>query len=74
MIVFGSYPFDGPKPWLALKDNAKALDITPAMLEERVKPHMQEILSEQEKARQYEVVEEITQIDLKAAFSGRLLY
>lgn len=52
VIVFGSYPFDGPKPWLALKNNPKALDITPGMLEEQVKPYMQDIMQQQEKRQQ----------------------
>ena len=49
VVVFGSYPFDEAKPWMALKDDAKALNISASMLEEQVKPHLNEILEQQEK-------------------------
>ncbi|RYY59585.1 MAG: murein L,D-transpeptidase [Chitinophagaceae bacterium] len=48
-IVFGSYPFDGKKPWLALLDNPTALDISESAISELVKPNLAKILAEQEK-------------------------
>jgi hypothetical protein len=47
VIVFGSYPFGGAKPWLQLTQNPKALDITEDMLKTEVSPHLTEILKEQ---------------------------
>lgn len=49
VIVFGSYPFDGRKPWFNLIDDSHALDIKAGDLEDLVKPHMEEILKAQEK-------------------------
>ena len=49
VVVFGTYNFDGPKPWLQLATNPKALDITPATLQEQVAPHLGEILNQQKK-------------------------
>lgn len=46
-IVFGSYPFGQAKPWYALPQDPEALDITQQQLEEIVKPHISEILTEQ---------------------------
>ena len=40
VIVFGIYPFDGPKPWLALRNNAAVLDLSTAALEEVLQPHL----------------------------------
>ncbi len=48
VIVFGSYDFDAPKPWLQLTANAKALDITEDEIDEITSPFLTEILSEQE--------------------------
>lgn len=47
VIVFGSYPFDGPKPWFELTKNSKALDISESQLEKEVKPFVQKILENQ---------------------------
>lgn len=49
VIVFGSYPFGGAKPWMVLKDNAKALDISAGTLKEQVEPHLNDIIQQQEK-------------------------
>jgi hypothetical protein len=49
VIVFGKYPFDGPKPWLALAQDAHALDIKAGELESLVNPHRQDIMAAQEK-------------------------
>lgn len=34
VIVFGAYPFDGPKPWMSLTKNPAALDLTATILEQ----------------------------------------
>jgi len=47
VIVFGSYNFDSPKPWLALVNDPKALDISEAEIENQVKPFLQKILDNQ---------------------------
>ncbi|PXY43431.1 L,D-transpeptidase [Flavobacterium hydrophilum] len=47
VVVFGSYDFDGPKPWLQLASNPKVLDIPEAEIEKQTKPFMQEILENQ---------------------------
>jgi len=52
VIVFGSYPFGGTKPWLQLLTNARALDITPEQIEQLTTPHLSEILKEQENTQQ----------------------
>ena len=48
-IVFGSYDFDGTKPWYQLVANPKALDISVADIEQEVKPLLTKIMAEQEK-------------------------
>ncbi|MFC4738801.1 L,D-transpeptidase [Flavobacterium ponti] len=47
VIVFGSYDFDAPKPWLQLVDNPKALAISESELNSIIKPHLNTILKEQ---------------------------
>ena len=47
VIVFGSYDFDGPKPWYKLVDDAKALDISESQLEKETQPFIQKILDNQ---------------------------
>lgn len=49
VIVFGKYPFDGPRPWLALSQDPHALDIKAGDLEGLVSAHRDEILAAQEK-------------------------
>ncbi|RYY65811.1 MAG: hypothetical protein EOO13_16650, partial [Chitinophagaceae bacterium] len=48
VIVFGSYNFDGPKPWLQLASNPAALDITASTVEQETTKYMAEILKEQQ--------------------------
>ena len=48
VIVFGSYDFDAPKPWLQLIENSKALDITEDEMENHTAPFLELILAEQE--------------------------
>ena len=49
VIIFGSYPFGGPKPWLQLVNNPHALDMTESELQNEVQPHMDELLKAQQK-------------------------
>jgi hypothetical protein len=47
VIVFGSYDFIAPKPWLQLVANPKALDISEKEIEEQTTPFLSDILKEQ---------------------------
>ncbi|MCI9845871.1 L,D-transpeptidase [Flavobacterium pectinovorum] len=47
VVIFGSYAFDKPKPWLQLASNPKTLDISEAEIEKQTKPFIQEILENQ---------------------------
>ncbi|MBW1656557.1 L,D-transpeptidase [Flavobacterium quisquiliarum] len=47
VIVFGSYDFDGPKPWLQLASDPKALNISESEIETETKPFLKEILENQ---------------------------
>ncbi|WDF60947.1 L,D-transpeptidase [Flavobacterium sp. KACC 22758] len=47
VVVFGSYDFDGPKPWLQLASDPKALSISENEIENEVKPFIQKILENQ---------------------------
>ena len=47
VIVFGSYDFRAPKPWLQLVANPKALDISEKEIEEQTMPFLSDILKEQ---------------------------
>lgn len=49
VIVFGTYNFDGPKPWLQLASSPKALDISPADIERETSAYLSQILKEQQK-------------------------
>ncbi|MES2776231.1 MAG: L,D-transpeptidase [Bacteroidota bacterium] len=49
VVVFGSYPFGGPKPWFQLSSNSKALDISPGELQQLVTPFLSDILAAQAK-------------------------
>lgn len=49
VIVFGTYDFDGKKPWLQLAKDPKALDISADLIEKETNPFLSEILKEQEK-------------------------
>ncbi len=48
VIVFGSYPYGGTKPWWQLLQSPHALDISTAEIENVVKPHIDEIMKEQQ--------------------------
>jgi lipoprotein-anchoring transpeptidase ErfK/SrfK len=47
VIVFGNYNFDGPKPWLELVNDPKALNISESDIESQVQPFLQQILDNQ---------------------------
>ena len=51
VIVFGSYNFDAPKPWLQLVKNPKALTIAESEIEKVTAPFLSTILKEQEKKK-----------------------
>lgn len=51
VIVFGSYPFGQPKPWLQLVKNPKALTISADEIEKVTTPFLETILKEQEKKK-----------------------
>jgi lipoprotein-anchoring transpeptidase ErfK/SrfK len=51
VIVFGSYNFDAPKPWLQLVKNPKALTISESEMEKVTTPFLSTILKEQEKRK-----------------------
>jgi hypothetical protein len=47
VIVFGNYPFDGPKPWFELIHNPKALTISESDIDKQVEPFLKSILDNQ---------------------------
>ena len=47
VVVFGSYNFDGPKPWFELVNDPKVLDISETEIENQIKPFLQQILDNQ---------------------------
>ena len=51
VVVFGSYPFGEPKPWLQLVKNPKALTISESEIEKITTPYLSTILKEQEKKK-----------------------
>lgn len=51
VIVFGSYPFGQPKPWLQLVKNPKALTISATEMEKVTAPFLNTILKEQDKKK-----------------------
>lgn len=53
VIVFGSYDFEGRKPWLNLATNNKANDISKEEMNGIVKKYQSEILKEQENRKQF---------------------
>ena len=51
VVVFGSYPFGQPKPWLQLVKNPKALTISASEMEKVTAPYLATMLKEQEKRK-----------------------
>lgn len=51
VIVYGSYNFDAPKPWLQLVENPKALTISEEEITKIILPHLDKIVKEQEKRK-----------------------
>jgi hypothetical protein len=49
VIVFGTYNFDAPKPWLKLVKNHESLKISEIDIENQTKAYLKEILEEQSK-------------------------
>lgn len=49
VIVFGSYNFDAPKPWLQLITNPHALDISAEEIQKQTMPFLDKIIAEQTK-------------------------
>ncbi|UEG49542.1 L,D-transpeptidase [Ferruginibacter lapsinanis] len=49
VIVFGSYPFGSPKPWLQLVTDPHALDMPATSVESLTAPFLQSIMAEQQK-------------------------
>jgi lipoprotein-anchoring transpeptidase ErfK/SrfK len=47
VLVFGSYNFDAPKPWLQLIKDPKALDISESEIVSQIKPFIQKIVANQ---------------------------
>lgn len=54
VIVFGTYDFSAPKPWLKLPEDPHALDISEEELESVAEPFLDRIFAEQENREQYE--------------------
>lgn len=54
VIVFGTYDFDGKKPWLQLAKDPKALEISPEEIEKETKPFLDNILTEQKNREAYQ--------------------
>jgi hypothetical protein len=55
VIVFGSYDFTAPKPWLQLIVNPKALDISENEIEKQTMPFLIDILKEQKNRDAFEL-------------------
>ncbi len=53
VIVFGSYDFSAPKPWLSLINNPHALDISESELKSIVEPYFDQILEEQNNRKEF---------------------
>lgn len=49
VIVFGTYAFDAPEPWLQLAHDPHALDISAVSLDQTLAPFLQDILQQQQK-------------------------
>ncbi|KAF2512747.1 L,D-transpeptidase [Flavobacterium zhairuonense] len=56
VVVFGSYDFDGPKPWLKMASDPKTLNISENEIENQTKPFLSQIL-ENQKLRESEHTE-----------------
>lgn len=47
VLVFGSYDFKAPKPWMQLVKNPESLEISEDQLANLIEPHLKDILKEQ---------------------------
>lgn len=53
VIVFGSYNFDGPKPWLQLVNDPKALNISETQIEQLITSYRKDIMVAQAKREEF---------------------
>lgn len=53
VIVFGTYDFSSPKPWLKLISNPHSIDITKEEIQKIAQPFLNEILAEQKNRETY---------------------
>ena len=58
VIVFGSYPFDGKKPWLDLVNDSKVLNFSESDIKNQVAPFLDKILKAQATRENYKSDEE----------------
>ncbi|MBF7090046.1 L,D-transpeptidase [Flavobacterium sp. ALJ2] len=54
VIVFGTYDFDGKKPWLQLIKDPQALEISKEEIEKQTTPFLEKILAEQKNREAYQ--------------------
>lgn len=54
VIIFGTYDFSSPKPWLQLSANHKALDISEREIEKQTQPFLNSILKEQNNRKTFQ--------------------
>lgn len=55
VVVFGSYGFDAPKPWLQLVENPRALDISESEIKKQTEPFLEGILANQKNRKRFEL-------------------
>jgi hypothetical protein len=55
VIVFGSYDFDAPKPWLQLAEKPHALDISENEIKKQAEPYLNDILANQKNRKRFEI-------------------
>ncbi|HLP39712.1 L,D-transpeptidase [Lacibacter sp.] len=53
VIVFGSYPFDGTKPWWQLLNDPHALDISEETIQQVTAPFLNDILKQQQQRNKF---------------------
>ncbi|MES2813001.1 MAG: L,D-transpeptidase [Bacteroidota bacterium] len=59
VIIFGSYDFGSPKPWLQLVENPRVLDISITEIEKQTAPYLSTILAEQKKRKSNHISNEL---------------
>jgi lipoprotein-anchoring transpeptidase ErfK/SrfK len=65
VIIFGTYDFGSPKPWLRLVHNPYALDITQEEIKHLTQPHLSRILANQQLRTSFQLArnQNLPQID-----------